>query len=57
MSYELHIAHDLGADNILLNHNKIVDKEIGLFREWSLKTLYMLNYTHFVIRTLNCMIF
>lgn len=50
MSYELHIAHDLEVDNMLLNHNKIVDKDIGLFRERSLRTSPMLTYTHFVIR-------
>ena len=49
MLYEFHIAPDLRVDNILLNHNKIVDKNVGLFREWSLKTPPMLNYTSFVI--------
>ena len=32
MLYEFHIAPDLRVDNILLNHNKIVDKEFGLFK-------------------------
>ena len=54
MSYELHIAHDLRGDYMLCNHNKIVDKEFGLFREWSLKTPHMLNYTLFIIMDLNC---
>ena len=35
MSYEFLITHDLRVDYMLWNHNKIVDKEIGLFRKWS----------------------
>ena len=54
MSYELHISHDLGVSYLPLNYDKIVDKDIRLFREWSLKTSPMLNYTHFVIIGLNC---
>ena len=37
MSYELHIAHDMGVDHMLWNRNKIVDKKIGFFRERSVK--------------------
>ena len=54
MSYELQIAHDLRVDYMLCNHNKIVDKEFGLFREWSLKPSPMLNNARFVIMALNC---
>ena len=54
MSYELQISHDLRVDHILCNRIKIVDKEFGLFREWSLETPHMLNYTRFTIMALNC---
>ena len=56
MSYELHIAHDFGVDHMLFTYNKIVDKEIDLFNERSLKQFPMVIYTHFVIRVLSCMI-
>ena len=49
MSYELHIAHDVGVDHMLWNDNTIGDKNICLFRKWSLKTSPMLNYTYFVL--------
>ena len=54
MLYELHIANDLRDDYMLCNHNKIVDKEFGLFREWSMETPPMLNYSRFLIMALKC---
>ena len=54
MSYELHITHDLRVDYMLWNHNKIVDKEIGFFRKWSLESPPMLKYTHFAIIAIKC---
>jgi hypothetical protein len=53
MSYELHIAHDLGVDYNPSNHNKIVDKEVDIFREMLLNMFPMLTYTHFICRAQN----